>query len=85
MQGFRIMRKGCHGYLYAVEVVAFAEPNLSEIHIVNEFSEVFKDVLGLPPDWEIKFTFDLVIGITPISKAPYRMGPLELVELKVQL
>ena len=40
---------------------------------------------GLPLDWEIEFTIELVPDTTPISKAPYRMAPLELKELKVQL
>ena len=31
------------------------------------------------------FTIELILGTTPISKAPYRMAPLELKELKVQL
>ena len=33
----------------------------------------------------MEFTIDLALGIAPISKAPYRMAPLELKELKIQL
>ncbi|KAF5785586.1 putative nucleotidyltransferase, Ribonuclease H [Helianthus annuus] len=40
---------------------------------------------GLPPDREVEFTIDLIPGAEPISKAPYRMAPLELKELKEQL
>ncbi|XP_076937305.1 uncharacterized protein LOC143604830 [Bidens hawaiensis] len=36
-------------------------------------------------DHEVEFTVDLVPGAEPISKAPYRMAPLELKELKEQL
>ena len=34
---------------------------------------------------KVQFTIDLVSRTTPISKAPYRMAPLELKELKTQL
>ena len=48
--------------------------------------DVFLDnLLGLPPDHEIEFSIDLLPGTTPISKAPYRMAPTELKELKEQL
>uniref|UniRef100_A0A2N9H3S5 Integrase catalytic domain-containing protein n=1 Tax=Fagus sylvatica TaxID=28930 RepID=A0A2N9H3S5_FAGSY len=44
-----------------------------------------KDLPGLPPEREVEFTIDLVLGTGPISKAPYRMAPTELKELKEQL
>ena len=34
---------------------------------------------------EVEFYIDLIPKATPISKAPYRMAPAELKELKVQL
>ena len=39
----------------------------------------------MPPDREIEFSIDLLPGTAPISKAPYRMAPTELKELKEQL
>ena len=36
-------------------------------------------------DWEIEFYIVINLGTRPIFKAPYRMSPLELKELKVQL
>ena len=39
----------------------------------------------MPPDREIEFSIDLQPGTTPISQASYRMAPVELKELKVQL
>ena len=39
----------------------------------------------MPPKREIDFTIDLVPGTAPISKAPYRMAPAEMGELKEQL
>ena len=59
---------------------------LENIPIVSEFPEVFpEDLPGLPPDKEIEFSVDLLPGSGPISKAPYRMAPTELKELKEQL
>jgi hypothetical protein len=34
---------------------------------------------------DIEFGIDYILGIVPVSKAPYRMAPTELRGLKVQL
>ncbi|XP_074305111.1 uncharacterized protein LOC141640049 [Silene latifolia] len=58
-------------------------PRASEIPVVREFEEVFRDdVPGLPPKREVEFAIDLKPGAGPISKSPYRMGPREMDELK---
>ena len=57
-----------------------------DVRVIQEFPKVFPDDLpGLPPTQEIDFTIELVPGTEPISKAPYRMAPTELKELKTQL
>ncbi|XP_027941006.1 uncharacterized protein LOC114194792 [Vigna unguiculata] len=43
------------------------------------------EVPGLPPGREIDFTIDLIPGAGPVSMAPYRMAPAELVEHKKQI
>jgi len=43
------------------------------------------DISGLPPKMEIKFVVDLAPGVERISKAPYRMTPIEMKELVIQL
>ena len=59
---------------------------LEDIQVVREFSDVFpEDLPGIPLEREIDFQIKLTPGIEPISKAPYRMAPLELKELKVQM
>ena len=47
-----------------------------------EFLDVFEDVIGLPPEQDIEFSITVLPGMGPISKAPYRMAPIELTELK---
>ncbi|KAL5767547.1 hypothetical protein ACOSQ2_014330 [Xanthoceras sorbifolium] len=73
----------CQGYLvYAVEMRG-SETRLEDIPIIREFSDVFpEDLPRLPPDREVEFQIELTPGTEPISKAPYKMAPLELKELK---
>nr|GFC97942.1 putative reverse transcriptase domain, aspartic peptidase domain protein [Tanacetum cinerariifolium] len=50
------------------------------------YADVFPDELpGLPLAREIEFGIELIPSAEPISKAPYRMAPVELKELKEQL
>ena len=53
---------------------------------MNEYPDVFPDELpGMPPNWDIEFSIDLVPGISPIANRPYRMAAPEIAELKKQL
>jgi len=62
------------------------EERKSVISIVHEFEDVFpEEVFELPPSREVEFSIDLVPGIGPVSIDPYRMAPVELVELKSQI
>jgi hypothetical protein len=59
---------------------------LENIPVVCNYPDVFTKVYsGLPPDREIEFSIDLAPCTKPIHKAPYRMAPAELKELKEQL
>ena len=63
-----------------------ARPSVSDIPTVSDFLDVFPEELpGLPPQREIEFSIDVVPCATPASITPYRMAPLELKELKLQL
>jgi hypothetical protein len=62
------------------------ELKLEDIHVVREFSDVFPDDLpGMPLERVIEFKIELQPGTAPIAKAPYKMSPVELAELKIQL
>ena len=86
MMAGKMLRKSYPRYLaYAVEV-RDDDMRLEDIPVVREFPDVFPDDLpGLPPDREIDFQIELASGTKPISRAPYRMAPAELKELKVQM
>ncbi|XP_060968470.1 uncharacterized protein LOC133036019, partial [Cannabis sativa] len=82
-----LLRNGCVGFLAVV--VDSSKPVLlrpEEVKVVKEFLDVFPEELpGIPPQREIDFIIDLIPGAEPVSKAPYRMAPAELKELKIQL
>ena len=42
---------------------------------------VQEDLPGLLPEYETEFTIELIPGIAPVSKAPYRLALAELKEL----
>ena len=81
------MDRGCQVFLASVVATAMRSvPDLAQILVVGEFRDVFPDdVPGLPPHRELEFVIDLAPSTALISRAPYRMAPLELRELKTQL
>ena len=82
----RLLKKYCFAYLAYVIDNRVSDVKLEDIPVVKEFLDMFPDDLfSLPPDRDVEFTFDLVPSTTSISMAPYKMAPLELRELKVQL
>jgi hypothetical protein len=57
-----------------------------DIRTISEYSDVFlEELLGVPPNREIEFVIELVLGTAPIFKRPYRMAANQLAELKEQL
>ena len=56
------------------------------IPVVREFPDVFlKELPGIPLEKEVDLAIEIIPGTIPMSRAPYRMAPAELKELKVQL
>ncbi|XP_075473834.1 uncharacterized protein LOC142504875 [Primulina tabacum] len=86
-QAWKAMKSGEDTYLEMInEVQGEVEMRIEDIPIVCEFPDVFPEELpGTVPDREVEFEINLVSGAAPISKAPYRMAPAELKELKEQL
>ncbi|GKC50679.1 hypothetical protein Tco_1073424 [Tanacetum coccineum] len=62
------------------------EKRLEDIPVVREFSKVFpEDLPGLPPVRQVEFLIDLMPGVAPVARAPYRLAPSEMQELSDQL
>ena len=59
---------------------------LENILVVKDFLDVFPEELpGIPPKREVDLSIEILPGTTPTSRTPYRMAPIELKELKIQL
>ncbi|GKC05277.1 putative reverse transcriptase domain-containing protein, partial [Tanacetum coccineum] len=53
---------------------------------VRDFKDVFpEDLTRLPPQRQVEFRIDLIPGVTPIAKFPYRLAPSKMQELSGQL
>jgi len=79
----REIQSGAQCFIIFARMEVGERERSSVIPVVHEFEDVFPDeVLGLPPSREVEFSIDLVPGTGPVSMAPYRMAPAELVELK---
>ncbi|KAL4016633.1 hypothetical protein IC575_024285 [Cucumis melo] len=86
MKASKLLNQGTWGILASVVDTRELEVSLSSEPVVREYPDVFPDELPeLPPPREIDFTIELEPNTTPISRAPYRMAPVELKELNVQL
>ena len=82
----KAMKEGSQCFLILTQLSVETRSGPMETLVVRDFSDVFlEDVPGLPPTREIEFSIDLVPGAGPVSIAPYRMAPAELVELKKQI
>ncbi|GKA33618.1 putative reverse transcriptase domain-containing protein [Tanacetum coccineum] len=74
------------GIAKAMKSVKEDKPKLGDISVVRDFEDVFpEDFSGLPPQRQVEFRIDLVLGATPITKSPYRLAPSEMQELSGQL
>ncbi|TYK29226.1 gag protease polyprotein [Cucumis melo var. makuwa] len=86
MKASKLLSQGTWGILASVVDTRESEVSLSSEPVVREYPNVFLDELPeLPPPREIDFAIELEPDTAPISRAPYRMAPAELKELKVQL
>ncbi|KAL0549730.1 hypothetical protein IC582_014217 [Cucumis melo] len=82
----KLLSQGTWGILASVVDTREVDVSLSSEPVVRDYPDVFpKELPGLPPHREVEFAIELESGTVPISRAPYRMAPAELKELKVQL
>ncbi|KAA3483080.1 DNA/RNA polymerases superfamily protein [Gossypium australe] len=81
-----LVRKGCETYLAYISVSNSRDSSAKDIRTAKDFLDVFPEELPrLPPNREVEFGIELFPSTVPVSIAPYRMVPKELVELKAQI
>ena len=86
MEARRFLRKGCEAFLALILDSKKEQVNLENTPMIKELPDVFPEELpGVPPEREVDLYIEVVQGTTLISRAPYRMAPTELKELKTQL
>ncbi|GJU55536.1 putative reverse transcriptase domain-containing protein [Tanacetum coccineum] len=86
----KYIEKGCPIFLAQVTKKEIEdkseEKRLEDVPTVWDFPEVFpKDLPGLPPTRQVEFQINLVPGVAPVARAPYRLAPSELQELSTKL
>ena len=80
----RWLRKS--GLLSAMTKVSDATLSIKDIPVVCRYPDVFPvDLPGLSPERESIFETKWVPGTQPIFRSPYKMAPVEQVELKKQI
>nr|GFB29206.1 hypothetical protein [Tanacetum cinerariifolium]GFB32655.1 hypothetical protein [Tanacetum cinerariifolium] len=58
------------------------EKRPKDVPIVQDFLEVFpEDLSGIPPTRHVEFHVDLIPGVTPVAREPYRLAPSKMKEL----
>ncbi|GJS12478.1 hypothetical protein Tco_0406950 [Tanacetum coccineum] len=89
LEGDEILRVHGERTLGAVKALMNAkvdEPRINDIPVVRDFIDVvLEDLLGLPPQRQVEFRIDLVLGATPVAKSTYRLAPSEMQEMSEQL
>jgi hypothetical protein len=86
MQLKKCYRKGCQIFAARMGEASKDKVPILEDHVILEdFEDMFKEVLGLPPKRDIDFSINLTPRATPVSKTPYIMSTPELKELQMQL
>ncbi|KAA3469902.1 Retrotransposon-like protein [Gossypium australe] len=82
----KLLIKGANAYLAYIMNSFKSRKDFSQFSVVIEFCNVFSGELpSVLPNREVEFFIELEARTTPISCSPYKMKPLELKKLKVQL
>ncbi|GKA13590.1 hypothetical protein Tco_0693236 [Tanacetum coccineum] len=65
-----------------IEEAEIPEKRIEDVPVVRDFPEVFPEYLpGLPPTRQVEFHIELILGVAPVARAPYRLAPAEMKEL----
>ena len=84
MQARRFIIKGYEAFLALILDSKRGQVDVEKIPVVRDFPDVFLEELpSIPLEREVDSSIEIMPGIVPVSKEPYRMAPAELKELKV--
>ena len=84
MQARRFIRKGYKAFLALILDSKRGQVDVEKIPVVREFPDVFPEELpGIPLERKVDLSVEIALGTTHVCRAPYRMAPAELKELKV--
>ncbi|GKE18403.1 putative reverse transcriptase domain-containing protein, partial [Tanacetum coccineum] len=82
----KYVERGCHLFFTHVTDYKSKEKRMEDVPVIRDFSEVFPEEFpGLPSPRQVEFRIDLVPGVAPVARAPYRLAPSEMRVLLVQL
>ncbi|GKB66586.1 putative reverse transcriptase domain-containing protein [Tanacetum coccineum] len=84
------LSKGCDVFLAHITTKEAKDKSegkrLEDVPIVRDFPKVFpEDLPGIPLARKVEFQIDLVLGVAPVARAPYRLAPSKMKELAEQL
>ncbi|GJS66770.1 putative reverse transcriptase domain-containing protein, partial [Tanacetum coccineum] len=84
------LSKGCDVFLAHTTTKEYKDKSegkrLKDVPIVRDFPEVFLgDLSGILLARQVEFQIDLVPGVAPVARVPYRLAPSEMKELAKQL
>ena len=86
MQARRLQRKGCEAFLALVLDSKRGQIELENILVVKDFPDVFPEELpSISPEREVDLSIEILSRTSPTCRAPYRMAPIEVKYLKIQL
>ncbi|GJT79021.1 putative reverse transcriptase domain-containing protein [Tanacetum coccineum] len=81
---FRGCTLGLLGYSFDIDLMP-VELGSFDVIIGDEVLIFREDLPGLSPAQQVEFQIDLVPGVAPVVRAPYRLAPAEMPELSTQL
>jgi hypothetical protein len=78
-------RKGRQIYAsHMEEATKDKAPNIEDNIVLKYYEDLFREIRGFPPKRDIDFSINLMLGVLPLSKTPYRMSTPYLKELQMQ-
>nr|GEW48875.1 reverse transcriptase domain-containing protein [Tanacetum cinerariifolium] len=82
----KYIKNGCELFLAQVTKKESKLKRLEDAPVSQDFPEVFpKELPGLPLPRQVEFRIDLILGVAPVARAPYRLAPFEMKELSEKL